>query len=126
MSNEAYCLLAGFFLYLYTDIIFSHWRGKVLWKIIVLMLTEVTFFFALSTWLSLKYPDLANYGWLTSTSASIFAVALPFLSIVLAILKEIILVILRSLWSLTNIQKVYLARDAKNEWVRYLLVQIKP
>ncbi len=126
LSYEAYCLIAGFFIYFYTDVLFYSWRGKTLWKRIVLMLGEVILFSALASWVTLKYPDLAEYSWITATSASFFAVALPFISIILELLKELMSRIFGSLWSLTRIQKVLIARDSKDEWVRYLLVQLRP
>lgn len=126
LSNEVYCLIAGFFIYFYTDVFFYQWRGKTLWKRIVLMLGEVIFFSALASWVTLKYPDLAEYSWITSITATFFAVALPFISIILELLKELMSRIFGSLWSLTRIQKVLIARDSKDEWVRYLLVQLRP
>ena len=126
LSNEAYCLIGGFFLYFYTDIFFYYWRGKTLWKRIVLMLGEVVVFSVLASWVSIKYSDFAEYAWITSITASFFAIALPFLSVMLELLKELFVRIFSSLWSLTRIQKVLIARDSKDEWVRYLLVQVRP
>lgn len=125
LSNEAYCLIAGFFIYFYTDILFYYWKGKILWRRIVLMLGEVVFFLALASWITLEFPNSTEYSWITFITSIFFAIVLPLVSLILELFKELFVSLFRTLWSLTHIQKVFIARDSSDRWVRYLLVQFR-
>ncbi len=122
ISTETTFFIVGFYLYFFTDSIFYFWRGQVLWKRLVLMYGEIIFFSLLATWATYKYPELSDIIWITSVSASFFAVVLPFVSTVFEILKAIILYLLRSLWSLSHIKQMFFATDSKNVWVKYLII----
>lgn len=112
----------GFYLYIFTDIFFETWRKKILWKQILILLVEPIIYSLLAIVLSAKYPDLTEVFWIASGTATILAIIMPFISTIFLIIKTIIIALVSAFWRSTHIKQIFIATDAKNVWIKYLII----
>ena len=112
----------GFYLYIFTDILFETWRKHVLWKQILILFVEPIIYSLLAIILSASYPDFTEIFWIASGTATILAIIMPFISTTFLIIKTIILALISAFWRTTHIKQIFIATDAKNVWVKYLII----
>lgn len=112
----------GFYLYIFTDVVFDNWRKKILWKQILILFVEPIIYNLLAIVLSDKYPELTEVFWIASGTATILAIIMPFISTIFLIIKTIIIALGSAFWHSTHIKQIFIATDSKNAWIKYLII----